>query len=63
MTWKYEAEHGYLLAKCPKCTGRMPIGRSLDGNPYRFCPYCGQGLRQGRFKRAREIVYGEEKRL
>ena len=61
--WLYEEDSGNMMAKCPKCEGRMPIYPWTYHNPYRFCPYCGQRLYEGKVMQAGKRIYGWTKRF
>ena len=56
--WEYEEDSGTMMAKCPTCECRMPIGIYAYGNPYHFCPYCGERLEEGRVMEAGRRIYG-----
>jgi hypothetical protein len=56
--WIYEEDCGNMMAKRPKCECRMPIYRWDYQNPYRFCPYCGQRLYEGKAMQAGRRIYG-----
>ena len=47
-----------MMAKCPTCECRMPIGIYAYGNPYHFCPYCGERLEEGRVMETGRRIYG-----
>lgn len=48
--WKYEIDTSTVMAVCPECTKRMPIGYYDPHNYYRFCPYCGTALEEGDYR-------------
>lgn len=56
--WKYDIDCGNLLCRCPVCDCRMPIYMWHYKQNYKFCPYCGVRLAEGKFRRMYEKVYG-----
>lgn len=56
--WQYDEDTGSVLCRCPDCGKRMLIGLYQYSNPYRFCPYCGIPLTEGRIEQKRKKVYG-----
>lgn len=56
--WEYDEDTGSVMCRCPKCGGRMIIGLYVYSNPYKFCPYCGRPLTEGKIKEKRAAVYG-----
>lgn len=57
--WQYDEDTGSVLCRCPDCEGRMVIGPYQYNNPYRYCPYCGIRLSEGRIAAKRRQVYGK----
>ena len=55
--WKYDEDNGCVMCRCPDCGGRLLIGLYQYHNPYRFCPYCGIKLTEGRLREKRKQVY------
>jgi len=58
--WEYDEDCGCVMCRCPKCSGRMTISLYQYKNPYKFCPYCGQALTEGKLAQTRKRVYGKE---
>lgn len=59
-SWQYDCDTGMVLCRCPDCGGRLVIGLFVYVNPYRYCPYCGIQLHEGKITAARKAVYGLE---
>lgn len=57
--WEYDEDCGCVMCRCPKCSRRMTISLYQYKNPYKFCPYCGQALTEGKLAQKRKQVYGE----
>ena len=56
-SWQYDEDTGHVMCRCPDCGGRLLIGLYQYHNPYRFCPYCGIKLAEGRIREKRKQVY------
>lgn len=54
-TWEYDIDTGTVMARCPECTKRIPISYYSPHNYYKFCPYCGIPLEEGRYKRGADL--------
>ena len=60
--WKYAEDNATLMAECPECERRMVIHCYAYGNPYHYCPYCGQKLEEGNVMSAGSRIYGWSER-
>lgn len=49
--WGYEIDTATVMAVCPNCTKRMPIGHYSPRNYYKYCPYCGTALEEGNYQK------------
>lgn len=58
LTWSYEEDTGEVFCCCPVCSGRLHIGVYTYRNPYKYCPYCGTKLEEGKLDNKRAQVYG-----
>lgn len=56
--WEYDEDTGSMLCRCPECEGRLLIGLYSYWNPYRYCPYCGERLQEGKFAEPYCRIYG-----
>lgn len=56
-SWQYDEDNGNVMCRCPVCGGRLLIGVYTYHNPYKFCPYCGEKLAEGRITEKRKQVY------
>jgi len=56
-SWQYDEDTGHVMCRCPDCEGRLLIGLYQYHNPYKFCPYCGIKLTEGRIREKRKQVY------
>ena len=56
-SWQYFEDSGNMMAECPECTKRMPIYPWTYNNYYRYCPYCGTQLSEGKIKEAGRRIY------
>lgn len=56
-SWQYDEDNGNVMCRCPNCEGRLLIGLYTYRNPYKYCPYCGTKLAEGRIKEKRKQVY------
>lgn len=52
--WEYDIDTGTVMARCPECSRRIPMGVYAPHNPYKYCPYCGIALEEGKYKQAKE---------
>ena len=55
--WEYDEDTGHVMCRCPVCSGRMSISLYTYRNPYKFCPYCGEVLAEGKITAKRKAVY------
>ncbi len=60
-TWKYDEDNGCMMCRCPSCEGRMNIHLWTYWNPYKYCPYCGIRLQEGKFVNRYCQIYEEDK--
>ena len=60
-TWQYDEDTGNVFCRCPDCDGRMLIGLYNYWNSYRFCPYCGIKLAEGKLVEKICEVYRNDK--
>lgn len=60
--WEYDEDNGTVLCRCPDCGGRMIIHRYAYWNPYRYCPYCGIRLNEGKITNKRCQVYRTDRK-
>lgn len=62
-TWQYDEDTGEVMCRCPDCGGRLVISLYTYNNPYKFCPYCGIRLAEGRIRAKRIEVYQLEQEV
>ena len=55
--WEYDEDTGMVMCRCPVCEGRLTIHLYTYRNPYKYCPYCGERLQEGKLKAKRKAVY------
>lgn len=59
--WQYDEDNGSVMCRCPDCGGRLLLHVFQYWNPYKYCPYCGMRLTEGKFVNKCCAVYGRKK--
>ena len=54
--WQYDEDTGTVMCRCPQCGGRLIISYYQYNNPYRYCPFCGEALSEGKIAAKRQDI-------